>query len=47
MTRPLNKLLASDKTTDSDKQPQDADSPGQSVKSLAKELDDRGNNPAD
>ena len=39
LTRSWNKLLASDKTTDSDKQSEDADSQGQSVKSFAKELD--------
>ena len=35
----MEKLLASDKTTDSDKQSEDADSQRQSVKSLTKEID--------
>ena len=39
LTRSWNKLLASDKTNDSDQQPEGADCQGQSVKSLAKELD--------
>ena len=36
LTRSWNKPLASDKTTESDQQPEDADSKEQSVESLAK-----------
>ena len=39
LTRSWNKLLASDKITESDKQPENDDSQEQSVESLAKELD--------
>ena len=39
MTRSWNKLLASDKATESDQQPEDADAHKQSVEALAKELD--------
>ena len=39
LTTSWNKLLASNKTTESDQQPENADSQEQSVESLAKELD--------
>lgn len=39
LTRSWNKLLASDKTTEPDQQPENADSLEQSVVSLSKELD--------
>ena len=39
LTRSWNKLLASDKATESDQQPEDADAHKQSVEALAKELD--------
>ena len=39
LTRSCNKLLAIDKATESDQQPEDANAHEQSVETLAKELD--------